>query len=240
MNWTTPLGLPFYPPLPAIYRGVKFQLVRFAADPADIAPLLPELLEPAHDGEGFAAGLEVPFSSSYGAFDETFLLLKCRFRGREGYYCSHVFHNGPEGIAAGREIYGTPKIFARIEVTHREREMRTFASIRGGDAWMSVETSCAETIGPESLPVLAPSWRLKLIPRADRAEPAIKQLIDGSGAGRNQVIHVARKGSGVVRFGPALAALTPLSTGEAFYFETSYEEHFAEIVHDYLCPSSAA
>lgn len=239
MDWTTPLGLPFYPPLPATYRGVKFQLVRFIADPASIAPLLPELLEVSPDGECFAAGLEVPYSSSYGAFEESFLLLTCRFRGRKGYYCSHVFHNGPEGIAAGREIYGTPKIFAKIEVTHREHQMRTFASIRGGDAWMSVETACAETIAPETLPVLAPSWRLKLIPRADRPEPAIKQLIDGSGAGRNQVIHASRRGTGAVRFGPALAALAPLSTGDAYYFETSYEEHFAEIVYDYLCPSSA-
>lgn len=234
MDWTTPLGLPFYPPLPAIYRGVRFQLLRFTADPAGLAPLLPELLEPEPSGECFAAGLHVPYSSSYGSFDETFLLLKCRFRGRGGYYCSHVFHNGPEGIAAGREIYGTPKIFASITISGEGHRMRTFASIRGGDAWMRIETSCPDTIAPDSLPVLAPCWRLKIIPRADRPEPAIKQLIDGSGAARNQAVHVARAGNGSVSFGSALASLSPRSLGEAWYFETSYEEHFAEITHDYL------
>ncbi|MFN7926319.1 MAG: acetoacetate decarboxylase family protein [Bryobacteraceae bacterium] len=236
---TTPLGLPFYPELPAIYRGVKFQLVQFTADPAGVAPLLPELLEPSPDGECFAAGLAIPYSSSYGSFEETFLLLKCRFRGQTGYYCSHVFHNGPAGIAAGREIYGTPKIYAKIEITQTASHMRTFATIPGRDAWMSIETDCAEPVAPAELPGLAPSWRLKLIPRADRPGPAIMQLIDGSGAARNQVVHVARRGSGAVSFGPALAALRPVSTGAAFYLETSYEEHFAEIVHDYLDRGSA-
>ena len=52
-----------------------------------------------------AAGLEVPFSTAYGAFEEAFVLLPCRFRGQTGYYCSHVLHNGPAGIAAGREAW---------------------------------------------------------------------------------------------------------------------------------------
>lgn len=231
---TTPLGLPFYPTLPAIYRGVKFQILRFTVDPAGVAPLLPELLEPSPDGECFAAGLEIPYCSSYGTFDETFLLVKCLFRGEPGYYCSHVFHNGPEGIAAGREIYGTPKIYAQIEIEHQGRTMRTRASIRGRDAWMDLVTDCNEPAEASSLPTLAPTWRLKLIPRADGPGPALKQLIDGSGAGRNQEIHVVRRGSGTVAFGPALSALTPLSCGPAWYFETSYEEHWGRIVHDYL------
>lgn len=234
MDWTTPLGLPFYPPLPAIYRNVRFHLVRFTADPGAVQRLLPDLLESAQDGECFGAGLEIPYSSSYGAFEEAFLLLKCRFRGESGYYCSHVFHNGPEGIAAGREIYGTPKIFAKVEISREGEIMQTFASIRGGGAWMRAATSCGEPIGAELLPTLAPSWRLKLIPRADRAEPAIKQLIEGSCAARNLVIHEARRGSGSVELGPAFAPLTVLSNREAYAFEASYEEHFATIAHDYL------
>jgi acetoacetate decarboxylase len=234
MDWTTPLGLPFYPRLPAIYRDVKFHLVRFTASPGAIAGMLPELLEPSPDGECCAAGLEIPYSSAYGAFEEAFLVFKCRFRGEPGYFCSHVFHNGPEGIAAGREIYGTPKIYAKVEVVRNGDEMRTSASVRGGDAWMRVESCCPDPCGEDALPSLAPSWRLKLIPRADRPEPAIKQLIDGSRAARNQVIRSVRRGSGRVSVGPALSSLTPLAFGPAFSFEASYEEHFAEIVHDYL------
>ena len=116
-DWTTPIDTPFYPRLPAVYRNVKCQLVLWNAAPGAVAPFLPEPLEPWPEGKCAAAGLEVPFSSSYGSFEEAFLVLACRFRDRPGYYCSHVFHNGPAGIAAGREIYGTPKLYARIAVT---------------------------------------------------------------------------------------------------------------------------
>ena len=48
---------------------------------------------------------------------------RCSFRGEPGWYCSHVPHTGPAGIAAGREVYGTPKVFADITVEQTERVM---------------------------------------------------------------------------------------------------------------------
>ena len=101
-GWTIPFDAPYYPRLPAVYRNVKFQLVLFGAPPDAIRRFLPAPLEPWPEGDCVAAGLEVPFSTAYGAFEEAFVLLPCRFRGQTGYYCSHVQHNGPAGIAAGR------------------------------------------------------------------------------------------------------------------------------------------
>src|SRR5215469_9050736 len=114
-GWNIPPDAPFYPPLPAVYRGVKFHFLFFTARPQAIAQLLPEPLEPDPDGNCVAAGIDIPFCTSYGAFQEVFLALKCKFRGQFGYYCSHILHNGPAGIAAGREIYGSPKIFATLD-----------------------------------------------------------------------------------------------------------------------------
>ena len=55
-GWAIPFDAPFYPPLPAWYRGVKFQQVLFRADPDEVARLLPEPLEPSPDGECMATG----------------------------------------------------------------------------------------------------------------------------------------------------------------------------------------
>src|SRR5262245_28250411 len=99
-----PADQPFYPPLPAHYRGVRFHFVYFRADPAAVARLLPEPFKPADDGMCVACGLSVPFCSNYGPFHESFVEEKCTLHGQVGWYASHVFHDGPSGIAAGREI----------------------------------------------------------------------------------------------------------------------------------------
>src|SRR5439155_21430867 len=122
-GWSIPADSPYYPPLPATYRNVKWQLVCFTADVESAWRFLPEPLEPFPDGFAMASALEVPFCSNYGAFLEMFVVLKCLFRGQAGYYCSHVFHNGPAGIAAGREIYGTPKVFAELSVRSAEQAL---------------------------------------------------------------------------------------------------------------------
>lgn len=116
-GWNIPAANPFYPLLPAIYRNVRFQFFFFYAVPAAVQGFLPEPLEATEDGLCVASGLEVPFCTNYGPFQESFIVMRCRFRGQIGFYCSHVFHNGPAGIAAGREIYGTPKVYAALKVT---------------------------------------------------------------------------------------------------------------------------
>jgi acetoacetate decarboxylase len=239
-DWTIPIDAPFYPRLPAVYRNVKCQLVLWSAVPEAVARFLPEPLEPWPEGRCAAAGLEVPFSSSYGPFEEAFLLLACRFRNQPGYYCSHVFHNGPAGIAAGREIYGTPKLYARIAVTRSGRAMTTEAALDGVPVMRVTTVTDAEVPAPD-LPALVPSWRLKLIPRADGPGPALKQLIDCGRTTRDQVVHFAGRGRGTVWFGATptadLTPLAPVAQLEAFYFETSYSEHWGQIAYDFLKPS---
>jgi acetoacetate decarboxylase len=239
-GWTTPLDAPFYPRLPAVYRNVRFQLLLFTARPEAVGRFLPAPLEPSEEGLCAAAGLDVPFCTNYGAFQEAFLVLGCRFQGRSGYYCSHVLHNGPAGIAAGREIYGTPKVFAGITLESTERVISTRASL-GGVPVFRLDTVTDEAIGPEELPALAPGWRLKVIPRADGPGLAVKQLVDCSRATRDQTIHFAGRGRGTVQFAASpsldLTPLAPVECRAAYYFETSYSEHYAEIAYDYLAPA---
>ena len=236
-GWAIPFDAPFFPMLPAWYRGVRFQMVRFRADPAAVARLLPDPLEPSPDGECVATGIQIPFSSAYGAINEAAIQQKVTYRGEEGWYCSHVWHDGPRGIAAGREIYGTPKVFSAVDVRLAEGTMLTRASMAGVPV-ITISSTMETRITADELPTLAPAWQLKLIPRADRPGPAIKQLIDTSSATTDLEVPVAFRGRGTVHFEPSPLAdvrgLEPIELGEAFYFEADYAEGFARIVYDYL------
>lgn len=236
-GWNVPFDCPFYPPLPAIYRNMRIQYVFFYSTPEAVARYLPEPLTPSADGLCVASGLDVPFCTHYGPFQESFLLLKCQFRGQAGFYCSHVFHNGPAGIAAGREIYGTPKVYADVRVRQVERAMVT-ETYYGGSPVLHICSTMDQTSEANTMPALRPSWRLKIIPRADGPGPAIKQLIDCAGVNRDATVHFQAKGQGKISLGSSplcdLSPLTPVHYGPAYYQEVSFSEGFAEIVYDYL------
>lgn len=238
-GWAIPFDSPFYPELPAWYRGVQFQYVFFEADPAAVARLLPEPLEASPAGECVAMGIRIPFSSAYGAFLEAAVSQRCTFGERPGWYTSHVWHDGPRGIAAGREIYGTPKVFSRLDVHLAESSMLTRASM-GGVVVLTISSTMEKAIDVSEIPSLSPDWRLKIIPRADRPGPAIKQLIDATPATGDFVGRNAFRGRGTVRFEPSpfgdLSGLAPRSYGDAYSFEADYSEGFAAIAHDYLAP----
>jgi acetoacetate decarboxylase len=236
-GWNIPPDAPFYPPLPAVYRGVRFHFLFFRARPQAVARLLPEPLEPDPDGNCVAAGIDIPFCTNYGPFQEVFLVLKCKFRGEFGYYCSHILHNGPAGIAAGREIYGSPKIFAHLTVTKVNGSMTTVGSI-GGVEVIRLTTLTDQAASPSEMPALTPSWRLKIIPRADRPGPALKQLIDCTSATKDLVVRSFTRGRGALTLSASsflnLTPLEPVMTGDAFSMEADYSEDYAEIVYDYL------
>ena len=105
-GWNVPFDSPFYPPLPARYEQVFFQLVSFRSDPTVVESLLPEPLQPSADGRCVAMGIGIPTCSAYGTFEEAALQLACRFGDQEGWYCSHVWHNGPQESPLGERSMG--------------------------------------------------------------------------------------------------------------------------------------
>ena len=236
-GWAMPFGHPFYPRLPATYRDVRSQLVMFQAEPDSVARFLPQPLEPSPDGLCVAMGIQVPFCTAYGPFNEALLMLKARFRGEDGWYIPIIWHDGPAGIAAGREIYGAPKVYASLEIGFEGPTMWTVASM-GGIPVLTIASTLDEPIAPEAIPSTAPDWRLKLIPRADGPGPAIKQLIDASGANSDVTVAASFRGRGTVSFGAAplsdFTALGPAAHGDAYFSESSFREGYGRVVYDYL------
>ena len=241
-GWVMPVHHPYYPPLPATYRDVRIQTVFFEAAPAAVARFLPEPLEPSPDGACVAMGIVVPFCTAYGAFNEALLMVKASFRGTDGWYVPIIWHDGPAGIAAGREIYGAPKVYASVEIRLDGPTMRTVASM-GGIPVLTVASTLDEPVPPEDIPSTAPDWRLKVIPRADGPGPALKQLIDASGANADVTVGASFRGRGTVSLGAAplsdFSALDPLAVGDAYFSESSFREGYGRIVHDFLADRQA-
>lgn len=236
-DWNIPHDHPYYPHLPARYEHLKMQMVFFQAEPEAVAAFLPEPLLPVSDGSCVAGGLSVSKCKNYGPFDETWVQIKCFFEQQEGWFCSHVPHNQPNAIAAGREIYGTPKVFAEITVNHDQDTMHTTCKLEG-EMMMTITSTMNESCDADKLPSVSPSWRLKIIPKADGPGAALKQLINCSSAVSDVVVHDCRRGNGSVQFMPNqvcdLSSLSPRKIGDVYYLDTSFTEGYASIVHDYL------
>ncbi|MBK36820.1 MAG: hypothetical protein CME26_14995 [Gemmatimonadetes bacterium] len=232
-----PAFSPYYPMPPARYRNARFQYVHFRADTSAVDHVLPACFEPSEDGYCVAIGLTVPWSANYGVFDESVLVVKCHYEGQEVFFAPVVFLNSRSSIPAGREIYGTPKVFAEMDVRMEERVMVTDTHVAGTSV-LSVRSTMHREASPEEVPSLQPAYRLKVIPRADGQGADVMQVVDVSGVTTDVTVHVCRSGDGVVQFNPSptydLSDFTPLEYLGAWYVEMDYTEGYGEIVRDIL------
>jgi acetoacetate decarboxylase len=122
-----------------------------------------------------------------------------------------VFLNNARAICAGREIYGTPKVWADVslETTADGALGRT---LLGGELLIELHTRAVEPRAEADLPRLFPGYRLKLIPAADGSGAAVKQLV--TAAPQDARAWDIRGGSGTVQFGTADGLdLRPLQPG---------------------------
>jgi len=232
-----PAFSPYYPMPPARYRQVRFQYVHFRADVAALDRVLPACFEPAADGHCAAFGLSAGWTANYGRFEESGLIVKCTFDGQEGYFAPVVFLNSRSSIPAGREIYGTPKVYAELNVTMDERVMVTETRLAGTSV-LSLRSTMHRPATVDEMPALQPSWRLKVIPRADGQGTDVMQVIDAGQVVTDTKVHECRAGDGVVEFGQVptygLADFTPRQYLGAYYLEMDYTEGYATIVKDLL------
>lgn len=234
-GYAMPAHQPYYPPLPTYYRDVRFQLVYFRADPARLRPLLPEPLEPAEDGLCVAFGIDVPFSSSYGPFHESGIQIKVTFRGKSAFFNSHLYLDNVPAICSGRERWGAPKEYAEVQF-QQQNNLIVSRTVKDGVPIMTLTSDLGEPAQPDEMIPIFPSYRLKLIPRADGPGAAIKQLVTASP--QDVTNHLLYRGSGTVQFGASansdLRPFEPLEEVTAFYQIASYTESYGEVVYDYL------
>ncbi|MBI3942278.1 MAG: acetoacetate decarboxylase family protein [Chloroflexi bacterium] len=230
---------PYIPPLPTFYKNVNTIMVFFRADPARLRAYLPEPLEPAADGLCMAFGLNVLFCSSYGPFHEAGVQIKVDFRGQPAFFVSHLYLDNVPAICSGRERWGAPKEYAQVTwETHQN--LVVCSTVKDGVTIMTMTTDLGEPAQPEELPPLLPSYRLKVIPKADGPGAAIKQLV--TAAPVDVVVHLRHRCTGTVAFGGSansdLRPLAPIEEVGASYQIASLTETYGKIVYDYLNPEA--
>lgn len=228
---------PYFAPPPTRYRNMSAHYVRFRAELAAVDRVLPSCFEPSEDGICVAFGLDVPWSSNWGAFRESGLFVGCRYDGRDGYYVAAVFLSSKSSIPAGREIWGTPKIYAELD--HQVDQAATSTSTRiDGTSLFDVRSTMKREAGVSELPNLEPTWRLKAIPRADGQGLDVLQLIGASNIVSDVTTHDVRVGDGEVTFHRSslydLSDFAPRETLGAHYVEMDFTEGYGEIVKDFL------
>lgn len=227
-----------YYPLPRTrYRNVKFQYVYFRADVSAVDRVLPACFEPSPDGFCAAIGIAASWTSNYGRFEESTILVRCLYKGQVGYFAPVVFLNSRGSIPAGREIWGTPKVFADMDVGMDERVMYTQTRLAGTNV-LSIHSTMHREVPQDELPKLSPAWRLKVIPRADGEGAEVMQIIGSENIVSDVTIHVLRAGDGVVQFRPSptydLSDFTPREYFGAHYLEMDFTEGYGEIIQDLL------
>jgi len=230
-----PAHRPYYPSPESYYRDVEFQLIYFRTDPAVVREHLPEPLEADPDGLAVAFSIKVPFCSAYGPFHEAGLSLRCSFRGESAFFNSHLYLDNVAAICAGREIWGAPKEYAEVDIEMR-RNMVYSQTVKEGIPIMTLTSDVSQPATEDEIIPMFPSYRLKLIPRADGPGPAIKQIVNASP--EDVVATKLFKGNGMIDFGRSsnsdLSCFEPQEIVGAFYQVSTYTEVYGEIVHDYL------
>jgi len=232
-GYSMPVHRPYYPPLPTHYRDARFQLLYFRADPDRIAPLIPEPFTPSPDGLCVAFTIDVPFTSDYGPFCESGVMERVLFRSEPGFYPSHVWLNNVRAIVSGRERWGTPKMYADVQLEENGNVL-SGTTTADGLPLMRMRTQIGKPASATDMVPMFPGYRLKVIPRADGPGFALKQVITiGPTAATTEFIF---KGEGTIAFDPAadwdVAALAPVEILDAFYLVSSYEESYGEIVFE--------
>jgi acetoacetate decarboxylase len=230
-----PAHRPYYPPLPSYYRDVEIQSVYFRADPNVVYEYLPEPLEPDPDGLAAAWSIKVPFNSAYGPFHETALAFKATFRGRPCLFDALVYLDNCAAICSGRERWGAPKEYAQV-IIQKQGNLMYSQTIKDGVPIMTITSSIAAPARSEEIPDCGPSYRLKLIPRADGPDAAIKQII--TVASTDVVSHMLFKGNASLEFHASansdLPALGPVEVLDSFWEVSDFTEGYGEVVYDYL------
>jgi len=177
-NYAMPADAPSYGPQPTVYKDVVSNYIYYITDPKNITPLLPEPFEPGDDGIVCAYAIDVPFSSCYGPFQEMGLCVQIKWNGKNCFYQPALYLNNDSAIAAGREIYGSPKKYAHMDFSDNRCEIFTGTATRGGVELMKMTTKIIGKGNADDFPSLRPYFNLKIIPSIEGPWPEVKQITE--------------------------------------------------------------
>lgn len=226
---------PLYEPPPFEYRDSWTMLVVFRTDPRVLGDLVPPPLV-ASDSATMWVTVNRMFATGFGHYQEFVLGALATYQGRTVNYCVYLVLDCDIAIAAGREIWGFPKKYGRVDLVERDGVLVGTVE-RGGMTLVRAAVQISDRGRAEDLATSLEYVNLKLIPSVKRnALPDVKQLT--STTAQNMVIKNVFKGRASLEFGvsPAdrLSEVPVLEVLGGFYYQFDATLPDGEVLHDYL------
>ncbi|MEO6032541.1 MAG: acetoacetate decarboxylase [Burkholderiaceae bacterium] len=234
--WAMPLTSPSYPRGPYRFVNREFLVVTYRTDPAALAALVPEPLQPAGDTVRFEF-IRMPDSTGFGDYTESGQVIPVTYKGQAGSYSLYMFLNDDAPIAGGREIWGFPKKLGTPSLqVDKDTLVGTldYGHVRVATGTMGYKHREADRAAV--LKSLAqPNWLLKIMPDVD-CSPRVCELVE------YKLEDLTLKGAwqgpcALQLFEHALApvaALPVLEVTSGLHLITDLTLGLGRVVHDYL------
>lgn len=178
-GYTMPVTDPIIDEPPYYYRNAERMAFEFETDDEIAAQLLPEGLQLASSpARGTLVVAHYPYST-VGAYNEVVLVLHVLWEGEPHAYLVHIFVDSEVAMLGGREIYGTPKVLADIEIIKSEASITAYVEKPKGNRIISATMRPAKNLPKEQFGN-APIINLKVIPNVEKGkedEPELAQLV---------------------------------------------------------------
>lgn len=229
--FSSPLASPPYlkPPYPLV--DAKLVIVRFRAEPARIADLIPRPLEPIDDGLVTAFIGDIWQIAGPGEYHEGGISVGVRYKGIIGSYMPFLLTSTDDALLVGREVFGMPKLLCDPGSIWIDGNARRTTLVRRGDEILGLGVNLEQPIdGKKVLPVHR--FFIKKLPSPDPKWPSLRQVVYQRLTGHN--VKRAYSGRGWVRTGGNVAidlsAIAPTSIVESYYVEASWDVPAAKVM----------
>jgi acetoacetate decarboxylase len=234
--WAMPLTSPSYPRGPYRFVDREFLVVSYRSDPAAIAALVPEPLQPVGDVVRFEF-IRMPDSTGFGSYTESGQVIPVTLDGRAGVYVHSMFLDDDAPIAGGREIWGFPKKLGNPVL--RVEKDSLIGTLDYGGVRIATGTMGYKHRDADRTAVLRslaqPNWLIKIMPDVD-CSPRVCELVEYRL--EDLTLKGAWEGPAALQlFEHALApvaALPVLQVIGGLHLNTDLTLGLGRVVHDYL------
>jgi len=235
-GYSSPVAASPYPEPPHFFKDLRWIIVYFKSRSKDLKAMVPEPAEPDPEGLCMSFVLDVPFSTGLGPYREGGTSVGVVYQGKNYFHDLDLYVTSDIPLLAGREIWGAPKLLADISLDFGKGGVESGIVRRGCDEILRIAYKNERSAQPEELPAPRDDIKLKVIPRADRAGHAIKQLIE---VGMTDfVLKGLWTGPGTFTFGKSVLTqawkLEPIEFVGAFSMIHDSSERYGRILYDYL------
>ncbi len=231
-----PLANPAYPPGPYHFYNREYLIITYRTDPEKVRLAVPEPLEPTESVVKYEF-IRMPDSTGFGDYTESGQVIPVAFRGKQGGYVHRMFLNDHPAIAAGRELWGFPKVLASPSLQVESDTLLgklDYGPVRVVTGTMGYKHKQADAAGVKAA-LEAPNYLLKIIPHVD-GSVRICELVEYY----LEDVHLkgAWTGPAALQFQPhALAPVSDLPVLEVLsglHLIADLTLGLGKVVHDYL------